>query len=275
MPYEYPPAVQKTSTEFITDKQLSIIVPYRDRPEHLRVFSKQLLKYFKHDKEDHKIPLTVTVVEQQPDTPFNAGMLKNIGAHITGKADYFCFHDVDYLPVWADYSYATMPTRIVWQGAHVRPYAPGGEIGAIHVRETFWGGVVAVNKADLIRANGYSNEYWGWGSEDDDFRNRLEVEGCTIEHRDGYFQPLEHENSGHTPSGEPKPVGIRNHALREKKLAGMIRRAEHKKDGLNTVKYKVLDVYKRRARLKPEDCPPNLIEWQHVKVDFAAPTKLG
>lgn len=261
----------KTAPEFDTSKTLSLIVPYRDRPEHLRRFSAHLLKYFKHDKDDRNIPLTVTVVEQEPNTPFNAGILKNIGVHLTKDADYFCFHDVDYLPIWADYSYADKPSRIIWQGAHERPYVPGGNIGALHVRETFWGGVVAVNRGHLARSNGYSNEYWGWGSEDDDFRNRLELIGLTIEHRDGYFRPLDHVSAGYEADGTVKPVGEKNHKLRERKLSELVRQNGHQTDGLSTTKFKVLDIYKRRAKLSAEDIPPNLIEWQHVKVQFPVP----
>jgi len=35
------------------------------------------------------------------------------------------------------------------------------------------GGVVAVNKENVFKANGYSNSYWGWGNEDDDFSARF------------------------------------------------------------------------------------------------------
>lgn len=34
------------------------------------------------------------------------------------------------------------------------------------------GGVVAMNKHNFRKINGYSNLYWGWGNEDDDFSAR-------------------------------------------------------------------------------------------------------
>ncbi len=266
MEYEYPDFELKEKPEFITDKRLSIIVPYRDRAVHLKQFSSHILRYFMHDKDDRNIPFAVTVVEQEAGTPFNAGALKNVGARLTKGADYFCFHDVDYLPIWADYSYATKPTRIVWRGAHMRPYVPGGKLGAHHIQATFWGGVVAVNKADLALANGYSNQYWGWGSEDDDFRNRLEVEKLLIEHRDGYFDALDHLSAGYDPAGAVNEVGAANHKKREKLLYQMVHNQGHKTDGLSNVQYDVLEHYKRKERIAPEDCPANLLEWQHVKV---------
>ena len=34
------------------------------------------------------------------------------------------------------------------------------------------GGVIAMNKENFRRINGYANVYWGWGNEDDDFSAR-------------------------------------------------------------------------------------------------------
>ena len=39
----------------------------------------------------------------------------------------------------------------------------------------FLGGVTAINRENFYRANGFSNVYWGWGSEDDDFSARYDV----------------------------------------------------------------------------------------------------
>lgn len=45
----------------------------------------------------------------------------------------------------------------------------------IHIRlpyETIFGGVSALKKDHMKQINGYSNLYFGWGGEDDDFRER-------------------------------------------------------------------------------------------------------
>ena len=88
------------------DKTLAIIVPYRDRSEHLTQFLSHMSAYFQRDKLDRYIKCSIHIVEQLGNERFNSGKLKNCGFSLTkDKADYFCFHDVDYLPIWADCSY--------------------------------------------------------------------------------------------------------------------------------------------------------------------------
>jgi len=36
----------------------------------------------------------------------------------------------------------------------------------------YLGGVIAVNRENVFEANVHSNDYWGWGNEDDDFNAR-------------------------------------------------------------------------------------------------------
>lgn len=37
---------------------------------------------------------------------------------------------------------------------------------------SYFGGVSGLSKAQFLRINGFPNEYWGWGGEDDDIFNR-------------------------------------------------------------------------------------------------------
>ncbi|MEE2980233.1 MAG: hypothetical protein VYA71_01665 [Pseudomonadota bacterium] len=73
---------------FETAKRLSIVVPYRDRPNHLNKFLPHMLQYFQRDKVDRHIAFDITLVEQGNTLPFNAGLLKNIGFLLTQEADY-------------------------------------------------------------------------------------------------------------------------------------------------------------------------------------------
>jgi hypothetical protein len=137
-------------------KSLAIVVPYRDRAGHLQQFIPHLKAYFERDKLDRHLRYTVHIVEQADDRKFNKGKLCNCGfALAENDADYFCFHDVDYLPVWTDYSYCLEPTHLIRHGLHPVCRYPG-----------FFGAVNLFNKEDFGKINGFSNEYWGWGEED-------------------------------------------------------------------------------------------------------------
>ena len=100
--------------------------------------------------------------------PKKLNFLSNVGCkEIPDEYDYFCFHDVDMLPMSddCDYSYPHTPRHIA------------GEVEAHNYQLPFVeyiGGVFLITREDFKKINGYSNEYWGWGVEDLDllFRSR-------------------------------------------------------------------------------------------------------
>ena len=103
----------------------------------------------------------IFIIEQADDKPFNRGKLLNVGYTLAcdNGCDYFVFHDVDMLPEDVDYSYTDKPLHLA---THLQE----------HDYETtffdYFGGVTMFNKEDFELINGFSNEYWGWGFEDDD-----------------------------------------------------------------------------------------------------------
>ena len=142
-------------------KELIIIVPYRDRLSNLKQFIPHMHAFLKNIR--HRI----VVIEQAGDGLFNKGKLLNVGFSLYQNMNaFFCFHDVDLLPESAscDYSYPVMPT-------HLSACCSQFEY---QVMLHYFGGVFLVNKEDFQRVNGASNQYWGWGGEDDDLRKRFE-----------------------------------------------------------------------------------------------------
>lgn len=107
----------------------------------------------------------VFVIEQKDKKPFNRGKLLNIGSKyaMENGCDYLCFHDVDLLPIEVDYSYPEHPTSLISEIEN--------KDGDILFR--YFGGVTLFNVEDFISINGYSNNYWGWGFEDDDLFHRV------------------------------------------------------------------------------------------------------
>lgn len=39
----------------------------------------------------------------------------------------------------------------------------------------YFGGVSGLSKKQFLKINGFPNEYWGWGGEDDDIYNRYGI----------------------------------------------------------------------------------------------------
>jgi hypothetical protein len=153
-------------------KKLSLIVPYRKRESHLRKF----IPYMEDYLNKSNIPFSIVVVEQNNGKPFNRGMLLNIGYDLSTKdSDYFCFHDVDLIPDDVDYSYTEHPV-------HLATNLSKDEFRDCW--EYYFGGVTLFNKQDFININGYSNEYWGWGFEDDDLLRRCVNFGLKVDEKE-------------------------------------------------------------------------------------------
>jgi hypothetical protein len=131
-----------------------IIVPYRDRAEHLAKFLPHYMGV-----------LPIVVVEQADEKPFNRGKLLNIGVLET-EYDYYVLHDVDMLAeTMEQYSYyPENPTHLA---------SAASQFGYRVPYEEYFGGVTSVAREHIIKANGFPNECWGWGAEDDIFRMRL------------------------------------------------------------------------------------------------------
>ena len=150
--------------------KLGIIVPYRDREEQLKTFIAAIKDYIQN------IDYQIIVVDQQCDNDFNRGKLLNIGFLKAMRlgCDYVVFHDVDMLPVKVDYSYSPKVLHLV---NDLR--VPEG-FKRTHFDEYFGG--VTLFPVELFKAvNGYSNEFWGWGFEDDNLMLRCVKAGLELD----------------------------------------------------------------------------------------------
>lgn len=144
--------------------KLGIIVPYRDRYEQLISFKLAISTYLKSKNIDFEL----IVVEQDDAKLFNRGKLLNIGFNQAKslKCDYVVFHDVDMLPIEVDYSYSEIPLLLATQRASF---------------DEFFSSVILFPVEYFEKINGYSNEYWGWGFEDDDLLFRCKVNNVPLD----------------------------------------------------------------------------------------------
>lgn len=153
----------------------AIIVPFRDmhkeqqRSKHLATFVPYMTNYMtKHtsSKPNHEFKIYI-VCQTDDDHQFNRGKLLNIGFKyaVEDNCNVIIPHDVDLLPSdeLAPY-YTTIPDNPV-------------HIAKVWDRYTdnkkYFGGVVALSTETYKIINGFPNNFWGWGGEDDEFYRRL------------------------------------------------------------------------------------------------------
>ena len=156
--------------------KLGIIVPYRDRYEHLQTFKRNIRDYFA--KLDIKYELII--IEQDDARLFNRGKLLNIGfLHAKKlKCDYVVFHDVDMIPIDVDYTYTEHPTHLA-----SKFISKDNSTNRI-VFDEYFGGVTIFPTEMFEKINGYSNEYWGWGFEDDDLLYRCKKYKIPLDYKE-------------------------------------------------------------------------------------------
>ena len=145
------------------ENKLGVVVPYRDRFEHLQAFKKSITDYL----NAKGISFELIIVEQDRTKIFNRGKLLNIGFKqaMRLRCNYVVFHDVDMLPIEVDYSYAETPIHLASERVSFDQYFGGVTIFPIELFQ---------------KANGYSNEYWGWGFEDDDLFYRCMINNIPL-----------------------------------------------------------------------------------------------
>jgi hypothetical protein len=162
--------------------KIAIIVPYRDlhpaqkRAEHLKKFiaymgpfMEKAIQQFNNNASFH-----IFIVEQSPDHKFNRGALLNLGFIEASKQGYnvFIFHDVDLLPGDAIASYYVKNPEIPIHIARCWDRYKG---------EEYLGGIISISGKNFTDLNGYPNNYWGWGGEDDELRRRVNEINLQIE----------------------------------------------------------------------------------------------
>ena len=169
-------------SELSNQLKIAIIVPYRDlhsaqkRASHLKQFiaymgpfMEKAINQFSKDSTFH-----IFIVEQSPTHKFNRGALLNIGFIEASKKGYdvFIFHDVDLLP-----------------GDSIARYYVKNPKMPIHIArcwdrykgEEYLGGIISISEQNYTELNGYPNNYWGWGGEDDELRRRVNNTNLQIE----------------------------------------------------------------------------------------------
>ncbi|XP_035226531.1 beta-1,4-N-acetylgalactosaminyltransferase bre-4-like [Stegodyphus dumicola] len=220
--YDLLPGGRFKPSNCLARSKVALIIPYRDREEHLRIFLHNMHPILQRQQLDYGI----YVIEETANMKFNRAMLMNIGyVEALKQYDYDCFifHDVDLIPE-DDRNLYTCPEQ---------PRHMSVAINTMNYRlpyKDIFGGVSALTKKHMEIVNGFSNEFWGWGGEDDDMSNRIRHHGLKISRyspKIARYTMLKHKKD------EPNPDRY------NKLYKGKYR---FKKDGLSNLQYKLIDV---------------------------------
>ncbi|KAK6324888.1 hypothetical protein J4Q44_G00042300 [Coregonus suidteri] len=115
------------------------------------------------------------------ENTFNRAKLMNIGyAEALKEYDYDCFvfSDVDIIPMDDRNTY-----KCFSQPRHLS--VSMDKFGFRLPYNQYFGGVSALSKEQFLKINGFPNNYWGWGGEDDDIFKRVSSRGMSISRPDG------------------------------------------------------------------------------------------
>ncbi len=235
---------RKQVPEFRVSKKglLSVIVPFRNREEQLGIFVPKISHYL----DQQKLKYEIIIVEQCNNHPFNIAILKNIGA-LNSVGDWFALHDVDFIPLEACYDEPSQPLRSISfiTGDKYRINAMEDNCDSGKVIESYFSGVILITKKDYFSVNGYSNQYWGWGSEDVDFLVRMLLSGkIPVCYQKGKFLALNHKSNGPQKDNTRKERFVKEKLMKRnrRKLSDLKREVvDFQKCGVNQTKYSLLE----------------------------------
>ncbi|KAG8143272.1 putative Beta-14-galactosyltransferase 3-like protein [Naja naja] len=185
----------------------AVIIPHRNREQHL----KYLLYYLHPFLQRQQLSYGIYIIHQTESYTFNRAKLLNVGFKEAMKdEDWDCifFHDVDLIPEDDRniYTCDLFPKHVAVamdKFGYKLPY------------KTYFGGVSALSPEQYMKMNGFPNNYWGWGGEDDDIAY-------------GRYRMIKH---GHDKGNEQNPKRFN--------LLAKTRRT-WKQDGMNTLEYQLL-----------------------------------
>lgn len=181
--------------------KFSIVIPFRDRYEHISKLVPHLREYSKINN----IEFEIIVVEQNDDDPLRRGALRNEGVRVANN-EIVILHDVDYLPdfdtkYWVDNTDVYRPVKKVefvemdYSPRQENEIPSGYRKFKEKIDDNFFGGVLCITKSSFIKINGYNPLYEGWGLEDDDFRERIKSNNLRVNAGNGSFKALPHPDS--------------------------------------------------------------------------------
>ncbi|CAM9662000.1 unnamed protein product [Lampetra fluviatilis] len=208
----------------VSKQKVAIIIPFRHRDEHLKYW----LYYLHPILQRQTIEYGIYVINQFGEGVFNRAKLMNIGyveALKDAPYDCFIFSDVDLVP---------MDDRNLYRCYdNPRHFSVAMDKFGFHLPyNSYFGGVSGLSKAQFEKINGFPNNYWGWGGEDDDIYTRVSLAGMHISRPSGEigrYRMIKHTND---KNNEPNPQRF-----------NLIQSTSNTmwKDGINSLQYSLVE----------------------------------
>ncbi|XP_013412139.1 beta-1,4-galactosyltransferase 4 isoform X2 [Lingula anatina] len=204
---------------------VAIIIPYRDRQEHLDVLLQNLHPFLQSQKCHYQI----FVIEQAHPEPFNTGYAKNIGfVEASAMFDFTCyiFQDVDKIPMNNSLLYRCPPDRVF----HFASAEDRYNYSLLY--PNYIGGAIGFTPDTFKKINGFANNFIRWGGDDDDLFHRIVAQKVPIEHAHTHMGMYRVLNHTHPPGYDNKEnFKMSQFASKLYKQYGTMI------DGLNTLNY--------------------------------------
>ncbi|XP_049421279.1 beta-1,4-galactosyltransferase 2-like [Epinephelus fuscoguttatus] len=225
----------------IAQQKVAIIIPFRNRHEHLKHWLYYLHPILIRQQSDYR----VYVINQDGEGVFNKAKLMNAGfVEALKEYDFECFvfSDVDLIP---------MDDRNLYR-CFDKPRHLSVAVDKFNFElpyKTIFGGVIALSKEHFFKINGFSNTYWGWGGEDDDMYKRIIHRGMSISRPDmvtGKYRMVKHDRDLHNELNPQNLVKLKQTHW------------SMNTDGINSLKYTVKEIVKDKL-------------FTYINVDINAP----
>ena len=183
--------IPRLQTPLVEKHRLTILIPFRekisDKKSQGSGREKNLREWLEYMSSFLKMPADVIIVEQSQEGTFNKGFLFNVGFKESQNSDYFVLHDADQIPENPsnDYAFKKRPTHLLTSTSQWNyNKGPSGNVG----------GALMITRQKYQEINGYSNNFGGWGREDDNMALRLQKHGGydSLPPKIGRYKELKH-----------------------------------------------------------------------------------
>lgn len=226
------------STGYKAGHRLAVVVPFRNRFEELLQFAPFIHAFLNRQHIRHEI----WVINQEDSHRFNRAALINVGFLLSrNECDYMVMHDIDLLP---------LNDRLLYSYNEAGPvHITAPNLHPLYHYDAYIGGILIMTRRQFEKVNGLSNQFWGWGREDDELYMRLKDAGLKVQYPQnittGTTNTFKHI---HDKAARPRD---------QKKYFNQweISKQRDKTTGLSTVQYKLNSVVK----LTIEGVPVNFV----------------